>query len=535
MSVTTQVKGRSTAVEMPQVRLGFWRLALALTAICAIPIALYAPFFNEPFMRDEGFYAAVAQIIKHGGIPYRDAFDNKPPLIFTWYYISFFFFGEHIWAPRLVAALLSSATTLLVYFQARFMYSQRGALVAMAAFALTTGLAMFETNANVEYFMLLPTVASLLCFTLGIKRGGIGWFFLAGILSGITVMTKETVIFAFGLYFLYLFWQGFREERWAALRNRTFILRCVAMAAGFVLALFVVFLPFLLTGTAKDFFDAVFVYTFLYVGAGQGWLFKVKTMFTSPFMLIYATGPLAIFAAFGIWSFWKKKDTSTGALIAAWFVAGDLGIIAAGRFFAHYYVLLFPAMALLVPAGLIYARDNWKSRRLKVFAWSMIGVSLLTPLGISSAIYFHADAGDRHEQKYFQIQRAQWETESQDFSQWILARTQPSDKIYNLGFQNEVYFYTKLQSPTRFLFDYPFQLDHSFEAKALADLKADPPKFVFGSELDLPPQIRGEGYYPYTIYDWMTENYDYVGKIYYAYVWRVKGSTMAHAGVQGPV
>jgi 4-amino-4-deoxy-L-arabinose transferase-like glycosyltransferase len=534
MSVTTQANQRGKAVALPRFRLSTWRLALVLAAICALPIAFYAPFFNEPFMRDEGFYAAVAQIMKHGGIPYRDAFDNKPPLIFGYYYVSFAFFGEHIWAPRLLAAVMISATTLIVYFQARFFYSQRASLVAMVAFALTTGLAMFETNANVEYFMLLPTMAALLCFTLGVKRGGLGWFFLAGVLSGVSVMTKETSVFVYVLFFGYVGWQGYREARWAFLRGGAFWWKSIALAAGFVLTLFLVFFPFLLTGTSKDFFDAVFVYTYLYVGGGQGWLFKVQSFATTPFMLIYATGPLAIFTAFGVWAFWKRKEDYDGKLVAAWFLAGWLGIITAGRFFAHYYVMLFPMMALLVPAGIVYVRDRWKTRFSRTLVWSLIGVSLITPLGINGAIYLHTDAGARHEQKYFQEQRAQWEAQSQELSDWIVARTEPGDHIYNLGFQNEVYFYTKLTSPTRFLFDYPFQLDHSFEQEALADLKANPPRYVFNSKLDQPPITPSDAYYPYDIYNWVQENYDYVGQIYYAYVWQLKGTPVANAGTGGP-
>jgi hypothetical protein len=169
-----------------------------------------------------------------------------------------------------------------------------------------------------------------------------------------------------------------------------------------------------------------------------------------------------------------------------------------------------------------------------MFVWSLIGLSLIAPLGINGVIYLHADADDRHEQKYFRVERAQWETQSQELSDWILARTQPGDKIYNLGFQNEVYFYTKLSSPTRFLFDYPFQLDHDFEQEALADLKADPPKYVFGSKLDQPPEIPNDDYYPYAIYNWVKDNYDYVGQIYYAYMWQRKDAPLPAAGIQGP-
>jgi 4-amino-4-deoxy-L-arabinose transferase-like glycosyltransferase len=531
MSVTTQTKQRGKTVVLPRFRLESWRLYAVLTAICAIPIALYAPFFNEPFMRDEGFYAAVAQIMKHGGMPYRDAFDNKPPLIFAYYYVSFAFFGEHIWAPRLLAALMVSATTLLVYFQARFIYSQRASLVAMIAFALTMGLAMFETNANVEYFMLLPTMAALLCFTLGVKRGGLGWFLLAGVLSGISVMTKETSVFAGGLFFLYLAWQGYREEHWAFLRSPAFIGKSAAMAVGFAAALFAVFLPFLLTGTTNDFFHCVFIYTFQYVGAGQGTLFKLQAIATTPLMLVIATGPLAIFTAAGVWTYWKRDGDYDGKLIAAWFLAGCLGIMAAGRFFAHYYVMLFPIMALLVPAGIVYVRDRWTTRRARLIVWSLISFSMILPIGINSAIYFHADADDRHAQKFFQEPRAQWEGQSQEFSEWLLARTEPGDQIYNLGFQNEVYFYTKLSSPTRFLFSYPFQLDHDFEQEALADLKANPPKYVWGSQLDQPSAVADGDYYPHDIYNWVQGNYDYMGKIYFAHVWQLKGGPLPRANI----
>jgi 4-amino-4-deoxy-L-arabinose transferase-like glycosyltransferase len=251
-------------------------------------------------------------------------------------------------------------------------------------------------------------------------------------------------------------------------------------------------------------------------------------------MLVYATGPLAIFTAFGVWAYWKRKQDLDGRLVAAAFLAGWLGIIAAGRFFAHYYVMLFPLMALLVPTGLVYVRDGWKTRQSRMFVWSLIAISMIAPLGINGAIYFHADADQRHIQKYFGVERAQWEAQSQEYSDWLVARTEPGDKIYNLGFQNEVYFYTKLQAPTRFLFDYPFQLDHSFEQEALADLKADPPKYVFGSKLDQPPFIPNDTYYPYAIYNWVSENYDYVGQIYFAYTWRLKTDTYpAGTGLQG--
>ncbi len=307
------------------------------------------------------------------------------------------------------------------------------------------------------------------------------------------------------------------------------------MAAAFVLTLFAIFLPFLLTGTASDFFDAVFVYTWLYVGAGQGDAFKVQQVFTSPVMMVILTGPFAVFGAFGLWRFWRSEGWSEGKLAVFWALAAGLGIIAAGRFFAHYYVIILPALALLVPSGIVYVRDRWQTKQARLLAWSLLGISLVMPLGINGAIYLHTSADARHTQKFFNIDRSQWEVEGPALAEWLDARTTPDDYIYNLGFQADVYYYAQRRSPTRFLFSYPFSLDNKFEQQAIADLKQNMPKYVFNSDLDQPPAERGGEYYPYEMYAFIQENYDYIGRIYYAHVWQLKGVSQPKAGVQTPL
>src|SRR6266581_5197736 len=90
-----------------------------LIGVCLIPILLYLPVIVSPFERDEGVYATIAQRLIHGDLPYRDLFDNKPPVVFGWYALSFLLFGENVAAPRIVAAALLSLTTLAVFGQAR--------------------------------------------------------------------------------------------------------------------------------------------------------------------------------------------------------------------------------------------------------------------------------------------------------------------------------------------------------------------------------------------------------------------------------
>src|SRR5207249_219985 len=194
-------------------------------------------------------------------LPYRDAFDNKPPLVFGWYALSFLIFGQNVWAPRLVAALLVSLTTFLVYVQGRLLFSRREALLAALAFALSIGVATFGTNANTEYFMLLPLVAGLVTFTLGHQTGRLRWFLLSGVLNGIAIMTKEVSLFNLGflvLWTLYPAWRGELTRRHLAVVGLLFL--------GCSLAVILIVLPFVALGAFTDFWDAAVVYTLHYVG-----------------------------------------------------------------------------------------------------------------------------------------------------------------------------------------------------------------------------------------------------------------------------
>src|SRR5574341_2317581 len=153
--------------------------ALPLIAICLLPVLLYLPSMGSPFERDEGVYATVAQGLLNGQVPYRDLFDNKPPLVYAWYALSFTLFGEHVMAPRILASVLLSLTTLSLFGQARMVFPKPVAYVAAGLFGLSTGLPFVALHANTEAYMLLPLVTSLAAFTVGVRRGGMPWFLLS--------------------------------------------------------------------------------------------------------------------------------------------------------------------------------------------------------------------------------------------------------------------------------------------------------------------------------------------------------------------
>jgi len=500
--------------------LSLGRIAL-IAAICAIPVVLYLPFLAEPFMRDEGLYAAVAQVILDGDVPYRDAFDIKPPMVFAWYALSFVMFGEHVWAPRLLVSLMLSGSTLLMYLEGRLLFSHRGGIVAALALALSFGLATLETGANTEFFMILPLVAALYTFSMGQKTGHSRWYIAAGFLSGIAMATKHISLFVFALYLALAAWPLLRSQGLHALTTVDFRRSVGGLAAGCVAAFIAVVAPFVATGTVPDLWEATVVYMLQYandVPTGQ----KLEVLQKSPLYLTLVLGPWMFLAVAGIAQMARSGAGGHGPLVLGWLAANWLGIVAAGRFYDHYYVALLPALALMVPLGARYLKNTRFSRPVGIALTAIFALLLVPTLAQNAQIYFQPTAEERHIAKYPHDDRAPWENEGPAFGRWLKARTEPGDGIYNLGFQSELYFYADRRSPTRFITDRPFWTNDEYIDQALAELNAAPPLYVIDSAVH--EEWTEQKRYTTEIKEWIVANYEYVGQVYYADVYRLRAS-----------
>jgi 4-amino-4-deoxy-L-arabinose transferase-like glycosyltransferase len=492
------------------------RLTALLATICALPILLYLPFLHEPLMRDEGFYAAVGQLILDGDLPYRDAFDNKPPLVFGWYALSFLIFGQHVWAPRLVAAILVSVTTFLVYVQGRLIFSGREALLAALAFALSIGLARFGTNANTEYFMLLPLVAGLVTFTLGHQTGRLPWFLLSGVLNGIAIMTKEVSVFNLGFLILWTLYPAWRRGDVGGhqLASVTLLLGGCSLAVAMTIA------PFLVVGAFADVWDAAVVYTLHYVGDRSAAERVIDLALGGQFPFVFA-GPWMALSLFGIVYVIRGGEDRWGWLLAGWLVAGVISIIFVGRIYAHYYVHLLPALSLMVPLGVRFLRNRWQVAPARAGAFVLlVGVLAAGAIAMNGQVYLHDSVEERHLSKFPHDPMTFWEIESPALARYVADNTSPDDRIFNLGFQSELYFYADRRSPTRYLFDHLFLADESLVEDTLKELKEETPTFVIDSARYGPP--RKHRYDRSGFDQFLADRYEYLGKMYYADIYRLK-------------
>ncbi len=487
---------------------------VVLATVCALPILLYLPLLHEPLLRDEGFYAAVGQRILDGDLPYRDAFDNKPPIVFGWYALSFLIFGEHAWAPRLVAAVLVSVTTFLVYIQGRLLFSRREALLAALAFALS--IASFGTNANTEYFMLLPLVAGLVTFTLGHQTGRLPWFLLSGVLNGIAIMTKEVSVFNLGFLVLWTLYPAWRRGE----LGRRHLSSVAMLLGGCSLAVAVTIAPFVVMGAFADFWDAAVVYTLHYVGdrSAAERLTDLATRGLFPF--VYA-GPWVALTLLGFVYLIQDGKDRWGWLLAGWLAAGVISIIWLGRFYGHYYVHLLPALSLMAPLGVRFLRNRWQVGPVRAGTFMLlVGALAAGTIALNGQLYLRPSVEEQNLAEVTRGYKTYSYLASPALARYIAENTAPDDTIYNLGFQSELYFYADRRSPTRYLFDHVFLADESLIKDTLKELQEEMPTLVIDSARYAPPQ---EHRYDRSGFDhFLADRYEYLGKMYYADIYRLK-------------
>ncbi len=111
-------------------------------ALCLFVLVTRLPALAYPrAIDDEQVYAVVAQVMHHGGLPYVDAVERKPPLLFVLYQGIFALAGERNWlALHLVAVGWTLATMGILYLIARRLFDRESGLWAAFLYGSLSGL-----------------------------------------------------------------------------------------------------------------------------------------------------------------------------------------------------------------------------------------------------------------------------------------------------------------------------------------------------------------------------------------------------------
>ena len=422
----------------------------ALAAILLATAAIRIRLLDVPLDRDEGHYAYVAQALLDGLLPYEHAHTYFFPGIYLAFAAIFATLGESIRSIHSTLLAMNLATLVVCYGLARRLFGPTTAIGTAAALALASlGRNANGFTANSEHFVLLAALTGLLGLVLAIETRRLWQLAVGASLLGISITMKQHGVFfaAFGgLVILVDTWTR-SDDSWAVR------LRWIGVyAAGVAAPLIAMVLLLWQANILRSFWFWAIEFGVSY--ATRLSLRDGLSEFVSMGSWVFAPlAWLAPFALVGLAAQVSPRLRSRHSALAFVFLVISFVAVCPGLYFRpHYWLLLFPALALWVGIGLDCVARVLEGR-LQVRALSHGAAALTLLLAIALSVhgqyrYYFVDTPERVSLKRYGVNPF---VEALEIGHFIERTTSPDDTVAVLGSEPEILFYAKRRSATGYL------------------------------------------------------------------------------------
>ncbi len=128
---------------------------------------------------------------------------------------------------------------------------------------------------------------------------------------------------------------------------------------------------------------------------------------------------------------------------------------------------------------------------------------------------------DKQELERIAGEQKRWEESSREIGAYIAQRTRPDDTIFNLGREPQIYFYADRRPAVRYFSDWPFWWDERTLYGTIKALRTTKPVYIIDTAQ--PPLFDDYAqYHPPVLMNLLNEEYDYVGRMYFADIYKLK-------------
>lgn len=468
------------------------------------------------FGRDQGIYAVVADTVIGGGMPYRDAWDFKPPGVFVVYALAQAAFGKNEWGIRVVEVLsFASLVPILGSLARRFFGDARiGLCAAVLAIWMQAQLEFWHT-AQPESFGGVLALAGLMLSTHSpkLEGGRFAWqtwgrWVGAGLLFGAASLMKPHLA---GVPVVAAVHAAFRlRVLGESLRRQG--LAVVALGAGTASTVAACMIWFAARGALGDLHHTLFVFAPGY--AATTWNSDYLIYFTYSAVYGAAMGFSAIVGV-GIALTIGMGPRATREREGLWLLAAAafpqlLGIAIQSKFFPYHYGSVLPFGALIAAPGLW---KLWKRSQ----RWPFVGPAAFA-LGVVAAADARSATRDLPEtfvDRSWARTRAFW---SQDpamrartrarlysvadvhyganlrVAAWLREHTDASDRVFVWGFEPHIYHAADRRPASKFIYNVAQRVEweNQWSRDALIqELQASPPKVIVVERGDVFPVVTG--------------------------------------------
>jgi 4-amino-4-deoxy-L-arabinose transferase-like glycosyltransferase len=451
-----------------------------MVAVLVVVAIARLRLLNFPLERDEGEYAYAGQLILQGIPPYELAYNMKFPGTYLAYAVIMRIFGETPAGIHLGILVLTTATSLMLFWLGKKILDEIAGMVAATSYAvLAASPSMLGIAGHATHFCaFFATVGLCLMWR---SRQEENYFTLAagGAMFGLAVLMKQhAVIIAAWAGLSYAYEKLFRAKT-------TFFQRLAAVAVyGFAMLtpLALCCLWFWRTGVFANFKFWTFDYAREYA-TGVPLAYAPQLFWHSFSAVLKNVFLLWLVAAGGLFLVWFDARWKN---LRGWFlgfcIASALAVCPDFYFRKHYFLIALPALALLAGAA-ISGWQNFLDKKSKASSnsgwplWSY-AVSVAATVFILAQVWFLTPMQTLARNLY----GADPLPESEVVAKFVAENSSPDARVAILGSEPEIYFLAHRHSATGYIYTYAMMEPQPFAQKMqhqmIGDIETNRPGFV---------------------------------------------------------
>lgn len=536
------------------------RAPLPLIALLVIVTLIALPVLTYPLGRDQGEFATIGRGLLQGRIPYQELWNPKPPAVFYVYALAMAVFGQTSEALRALDLLIFPVIGTGLWWLGRRLASSRVGLWAALLFGVFYFTETFWTLTQNDGIALLPMVLAAVCVVKTLDgRGGerpfapagrfaFLWPFLAGALCAWAVWFKYPfALFGAALVAAYV-------SLGTEFQRKRFVFHLATVHEGFVIAALLLGVIFVGVG-GLVYLAAIGALDDLIESA------RLTSQYTALTFNPDEFGPLMQTALGFRWQHWGllwvlaalwfviglvvEPRSRLWRLVWLWLLAGTAIMLVQAKGYDYHWLPMLPPLALLAADTLdqilqtlmpLLARIRVLSLtigRVASFTVTMFALLALLAGGIWPKAWAYL-TGQEDQTAYFsRFQAGEFVAdESLRVANLLRERVVPGDSLFIWGFRPEVYYLSRLNPATRFIFQFPLAADWyptAWRQETVDTLWAAMPPYALVLQVDYMPWVTGRHEDSNTLLqeytelnNWLVYNYERDTQIGNFFIWRRK-------------
>jgi 4-amino-4-deoxy-L-arabinose transferase-like glycosyltransferase len=466
-------------------RVAWWTLAVI---VFGVTVAIRIRLLGIPLERDEGEYAYAGQLMLQGIPPYKLAYNMKFPGTYGAYAVIMSIFGQTILGIHLGLLLVNSAAVALIFLLGRRLINSTAGIAAATSYAVLSmspsvlGLAAHATN----FVMVVVLGGTLLILKLSeSERHAFKRLSASGLLFGIGALMKQPALLFIPFGAIHLLWNDVHRR----FGLKKIVLRNLIFGISAILPLGITCLILWYAGVLDKFWFWTIKYAAQYGTFVIGEIYSGKWPLSHAVQVSVQSVTEAMGMGWVLWALagvglvvglWDRDSRASTSFLLGLLVFSVLAVCQGLYFRPHYFVMILPAVSLLVGVALSKL-SHLVARRIIVVRFIpllLLGTAISFPIIADNKIFFEASPAEASRIIYPESPFP----ESIRVADYVREHTTPDDKIAVLGSEPQIYFYSHRHSATGYIYTYalmePQKYAHQMQEEMIREIEGVNPNYL---------------------------------------------------------